>query len=132
MRNAETSCHLCQKGFTLIELMAMLVIVGVLTSVLVKKYVVIEGSAKLAAIEAGVTELNSRETLTWTNHMFSTGGYQNDGAVWTTMVLDTFLGPEYEWDVGPANTGGTLVFAGQSAALTRETSDQTTPARWRM
>ena len=132
MQHAKTSCRSCQKGFTLIEMMAMLVIVGVLTSVLVKKYVIIENTAKFTAIEAGVTELNSRETLTWTNHMFSTGGYQNDGAVWTIMAGDTYLGPEYSWDAGPAGTGGTLVFSGQSAALTRESSDQTTPAKWRM
>jgi len=128
-RNSGTSC---QNGFTLIEIMAVLVIIGVLASVAVNKYIYIEATANLKAIQAGVTELNSRETLTWTNHMFSAGGYQNDGTVWTSMALDTFLGPEYSWSVAPSGTGGTLIFAGQSAALTRNSSNQTTPAKWRM
>ncbi len=122
----------CQRGFTLIEMMAMLVIVGVITSVFIKKYVVIEDSANLKAIGAGIAELNTRETLTWTNHMFSTGGYQNDTAVWTTMASDTDLGEAYSWSTGPADTGGSLVFAGKTAALTRSGSDQTTPGKWRM
>ena len=121
-----------QRGFTLVELTATLVILSVLISVAFKKYVVIENMAELRAIEAGVTELNSRETLTWTNHMFSVGGYQNDGAVWTTMASDTFLGPDYTWSIAPTNSGGTLTFASQSAALTRTSSDQTTPAKWQM
>jgi prepilin-type N-terminal cleavage/methylation domain-containing protein len=121
-----------QQGFTLIEIMAVLVIIGVLASVAIKKYMTIEGAAYLKAIEAGVTELNSRETLTWTDQMFSSGGYQGDTAVWTAMSPDTFLGPDYNWSGAPSETGGTLVFAGQSAVLTRTSSDQTTPAKWRM
>lgn len=122
----------CQKGFTLIEIMAVMVIIGVLASVAVKKFVIIEGTANLKAIEAGVTELNVRETLTWTDHMFAAGGYQNDTAVWTAMAADTELGSEYSWSAAPAQTGGTLLFAGQAAALTRDPSTQTTPGRWRM
>ena len=122
----------CQLGFTLVELTATLVILTVLISVAFKKYIIVENMAQLRAIEAGVTELNSRETLTWTNHMFQLGGYQNDGAVWTTMTGDTFLGPEYGWSAGPNNTGGTLTFDSQAAALTRTSSDQTTPGKWRM
>jgi prepilin-type N-terminal cleavage/methylation domain-containing protein len=121
-----------QQGFTLIEIMAVLVIIGVLASVAIKKYMYIGEAANLKAIEAGVTELNSRETLTWTDQMFSSGGYQSDNAVWTAMSADTFLGPEYSWSGAPSETGGTLVFAGQSAALTRTSSDSTTPAKWRM
>ena len=112
--------------------MAVLVIIGVLASVAVQKYIVIENTAQLKAIQAGVTELNSRETLTWTNHMFASGGYQNDSAVWTFMSADTYLGDEYSWSVAPSDTGGTLVFAGQSVALTRSSSDQTTPGKWQM
>ena len=44
-----------EKGFTLIELMAMMVIIGVLASVAVKKYNNINISAELRAIEAGIS-----------------------------------------------------------------------------
>ena len=129
MKHAGTGC---QKGFTLIEIMAVMVIISTLAAVAVKKYIYIEDTAQLKAIEAGVTELNSRETLTWTNHMFAAGGYQNDGAVWTAMAADTYLGAEYGWSGAPNDTGGTLVFSDQAVTLTRESSNQTTPARCRM
>ena len=62
-----------EKGFTLIELMAMLVIIGVMTSVVVKKYNNISVSAELRAIDVGISELNSRETLTWANLIINQG-----------------------------------------------------------
>ena len=124
------SCR--QEGFTLIEILAVMVILSVLAAVAIKKYIFIESTAQRKAIAAGVAELNSQEALTWTNHMFSAGGYQDDNTVWTAMSVDTFLGPEYNWSGAPSDAGGTLVFAGQSVSLTRTASDSTTPAKWTM
>ena len=89
-----------EKGFTLIELMAMLVIIGVMTSVVVKKYNNISTSAELRAIEAGISELNSRETLTWANLIINQGKYPGDEAIWTTMITFTYtnIGSSYHWD----------------------------------
>ncbi len=121
-----------QQGFTLIELLASLVILAVVISVGIKKFVYIESAANLKAIEAGVAELNTRETMTWTNHIFGVGGYQSDGPVWTLMSGDTNLGTAYSWNAGPGIAGGTLQFGGDVAVLTRTASSSANPARWRM
>jgi prepilin-type N-terminal cleavage/methylation domain-containing protein len=53
-----------QKGFTLIEIMAVLVILAVLSSATVKKINDIGGTAEQRALDAGIIEINMRETLT--------------------------------------------------------------------
>jgi prepilin-type N-terminal cleavage/methylation domain-containing protein len=116
------------KGFTLIEIMAVLVMIGVLAAVAVKKFNVISTTANLRLLLAGITELNSREMLVWTNQKFATGGAIDDVAVWND--LDKNLGLEYRWTVGPNAMGGTLKFESVSAALSRSPATEMTPARW--
>jgi len=123
-----------EKGFTLIELMAMLVIIGVMTSVVVKKYNNISTSAELRAIEAGISELNSRETLTWANLIINQGKYPGDEAIWTTMIASTYtnIGSSYHWTSGPdKDMGGHLSFGSQTISLIREASTLNVAAKWR-
>ena len=120
-----------QKGFTLIETMAVLVIFGVLFSVAIKKYNNITVVANFRALDAGITELNSRETLTWTNQMFATLGAIDDNAVWAAM--STNLGSDYVWTVAPTSGvggGGTLAFSGLPVVLSRTPATGTTAANW--
>ena len=48
-----------KQGFTLIEIMAVLVIMGVMASVAVSKINDISGAADMRAIETGIAELNA-------------------------------------------------------------------------
>lgn len=122
------SSILNQEGFTLIEIMAVLVILAVLSSVGIKKINDIGGVAKDRALEVGISELNVRETLTWTNQKFAPGGYTNDNDIWSAM--NTNLGVGYTWSAGPNASGGTLHFKSQSIALTRNPSTATSLSRW--
>ena len=117
-----------QKGFTLIETLAVLVILGVLFSVAIKKYVAVSIVANYRALDAGITELNSRETLTWTNQMFASLGAIDDNVVWAAM--NTNLGADYSWDVPATITGGTLSFDGIPVVLTRTAATGTSAAVW--
>ena len=110
--------------------MAVLVILGVLASVAFKRFVVINNNAELRALQAGITELNGREMLTWTNQMFAQGGYSDDSIVWSSMNTD--LGSDYSWPVAPHQDGGTLQFGGQTVALSRAVSGPTISARWQI
>ena len=53
---------LTQEGFTLIELMSVLIIMGVMASAGVKKFDILTDSADLTAIKAGIRELNTQES----------------------------------------------------------------------
>jgi prepilin-type N-terminal cleavage/methylation domain-containing protein len=117
-----------QNGFTLIEIMGVLVIIGVLASVAIKKINDIGGTAELKAIEAGIIELNVRETLTWTNQKLAPGGYTIDNDIWSAM--NSFLGTGYTWTVIPDETGGTLQFRSQTIVLTRTASTDISAGKW--
>lgn len=108
--------------------MAMLVILGVVMSVVVKKYTNISTHAEKRAILAGITELNVRETLFWANHLIANGGYAGDDPVWTMM--DTELGSGYQWTIGPNKLGGELAFGNQTEILTRTASNQLSAGKW--
>ena len=123
------------QGFTLIEILAVLVIMGVMASVAVSKINDISGTADLRALDTGIAEINAREMLYWTNAKFAPGGWSGNGGddfVWTTwMVMNTDLGSEYSWLPNPPIIGGaTLSFGSQSIPLNRAVSTNIAAARW--
>ena len=123
-----------KQGFTLIEIMAVLVIMGVMASVAVSKINDISGTADLRALDTGIAELNAREMLYWTNAKFATGGWTADTDVTNNLDYSTDLnrtgGNDYTWTAGPNDTGGTLRFGSRSIVLVRTVSTNIAAARW--
>ena len=115
-----------QKGFTLIELIAVIVMIGVMFLVARKHYVQIEITAAYTGINSGITELNSRENLVWIQHALDRT-YPSDNTIYNQV--DKHLGDKYTWS-GLSDTGGTLSFSNVSQALTRTASNQLQPGRW--
>jgi prepilin-type N-terminal cleavage/methylation domain-containing protein len=125
-----------QEGFTLIELIATLVIISVLAGVLIPRYIDSETSAKMRGLDLGIAEMSGRETLTWALVKLSDNGYPDiggDALLWAQLSVDpgTNLGADYDWTVAPSITGGTLRFKKEvTAALTRTFSTTEKPGRW--
>jgi len=128
-----------QEGFTLLELVAVLLILGLLASLAIPRYMSMDASASSSAIDAAVSELNGRESLIWADLKISESGYDEangDTMVWNRMKNDSTnswpeLGYDYRWTAGPNQTGGTLQFkAAEPFALVRSASTKSDPANW--
>jgi prepilin-type N-terminal cleavage/methylation domain-containing protein len=117
-----------QHGFTLIEMISVMIIMGVIASVAIQKFEVLSDTAAEQALKVGERELNVRETLTWTGIKISSAGWINDDEIFAKM--DTDLGNDYKWNPGPTADGGTLHFKSKSKVLDRTHSTSITAGNW--
>ena len=118
-----------QKGFTLIEIISVMVIMSMMFSVAVKKFDFLSDSASITSLKAGLSELRTRESVAWFNLKLSNTGYTNDADVFNSYDKD--MGQGYSWNPGPDVSGGRLHFKSQSVALNRVPSTPASPGTWK-
>ena len=128
-----------KNGFTLLELLAVLMILSLLAVLGISRFVSLDANSRSKAIDAAISELNGRERMIWAKVKFSDSGYDSvtvDNEVWGSMKNDGTssypeLGNYYRWTNGPTAGGGKLSFHGSDGTpLVRDSSTTNKPARW--
>ena len=135
LRNPARGCRTAgrntknQPGFTLVEIVSVLIILSVLAAILIPRFIALDANSQWRGLDYGVAELNGRESLTWANIKLSAGGWVNDVTqLWPR--IDTDLGTDYSWDEPPSPIGGTLRFRQRGSPVNREASTFLEPGHW--
>ena len=119
------------RGFTLIEMIAAMIIISIFVAAAVIKYDGFKTGAKDSAITLSVSELNVRERLAWENVKLEMAYVDDDTLQLDMMAEDLYdLGRSTSWRSGPGSTGGTLMTNAGSAVLTRTPSTRASPGHW--
>jgi len=116
-------------GFTLIEVVAVLTIIGILASITARRVIALETTAVQQSFQWAVSELNTREVLTWSVFKISNANWVDDLQLYAGTDYD--LGPDHTWDAKSAG-GGTLHFKDHQIALQRSPSTSSKPGAWSM
>ena len=114
------------KGFSLVEVIAVMIIMSVLAVAVVPKLIKVDKSAELHGLKAGVQEINAREKLTWSKKKIGNDSYSDtelDEII--KLEIDRNISYRYTW------SGDTLTFCGVSVNLERIPATNKKPAYYK-
>ena len=111
-----------QKGFTLLEVVAVLIILGILLAIAIPKLFNVPQDASETALQLAVVELNARENLAW-------GKWKSDRIEYTVDDIKSDL---KHFSVNADNTLISSDSCRRQAVVSRTPPSDDSPGRWKI
>jgi prepilin-type N-terminal cleavage/methylation domain-containing protein len=116
-----------QRGFTMIELIAVLIVTSILFTVAIHKFGLFEHSASDQMVDHVISELNAREKLVWMDIKLTNENDNLEELVWYRMLREKDIG---EATVAADIAGGTIILHGYYVDVVRSVPTRKAPAVW--